>query len=67
MTNFFAVLTRPFRTPDANTMAAQELADAKRLLLVAQTNRAYAESMCGFYEAQVQRLTAYIRTSTDKG
>jgi hypothetical protein len=48
-------------TPSAETIALKELEDAKRQLLEAQTTREYADSMCKFREAQIKRLTAYIK------
>jgi hypothetical protein len=48
-------------TPSAESIALKELEDAKRQLLEAQTTREYADSMCKFREAQIKRLTAYIK------
>ena len=50
-----------WQTPSAESLALRELEDAKRRLLEAQTNREYADSMCKFREAQIRRLTAYIK------
>lgn len=49
-----------FRTPSAEALALQELEDAKRKLLEAQSGREYAESMCKYHEARIKRLTAYL-------
>ena len=48
-------------TPSADTLALFELEEAKRKLLEAQTGREYADSMCKFREAQIKRLTNYIK------
>lgn len=47
--------------PSAEVIAMRELEDAKRKLLEAQTNREYIESVVKFREAQIKRLTAYIK------
>ena len=54
-------LKKLWSTPSAEALALRELEDAKRKLLDAQTSREYAESMCKFREAQIKRLTAYIK------
>jgi len=48
-------------TPSAEVLAIKELEDSKRSLLEAQTAREYAESMVKYREAQIKRLTAYIK------
>ena len=48
-------------TPSAEVIALKELEEAKRQLLESQTTREYADSMCKFREAQIKRLTAYIK------
>jgi len=48
-------------TPSAEALALRELEEAKRRLLQAQTAREYADSMCKYREAQIKRLTAYIK------
>lgn len=50
-----------FATPSAEVIALRELENSKRELLEAQTTREYADSMCKFREAQIKRLTAYIK------
>ena len=54
-------LKKLWSTPSAESLALRELEDAKRKLLDAQTSREYAESMCKFREAQIKRLTVYIK------
>jgi hypothetical protein len=54
-------LKKLWQTPSAEALALRELEEAKRKLLDAQTSREYAESMCKFREAQIKRLTAYIK------
>ena len=47
-------------TPSAEAMATQELNDAKRSLLEAQSNREYTDAMCKYHDARIKRLTAYV-------
>jgi len=47
--------------PSAKVLALRELEDSERRLLEAQTAREYAESMCKYREAQIRRLTAYLK------
>lgn len=54
-------LKKLWATPSAEALALRELEEAKRKLLDAQTSREYAESMVKFREAQIKRLTAYIK------
>lgn len=54
-------LKKLWATPSAEVLALRELEDSKRRLLEAQTAREYAESMCKYREAQIKRLTAYIK------
>jgi len=54
-------LKKMWTTPSAEVLALRELEDSKRRLLEAQTAREYAESMCKYREAQIKRLTAYIK------
>lgn len=54
-------LKKLWATPSAEVLALKELEDSKRRLLEAQTAREYAESMCKYREAQIKRLTAYIK------
>ena len=54
-------LKKLWATPSAESIALRELEEAKRKLLDAQTGREYADSMCKFREAQIKRLTAYIK------
>ena len=55
-----------YATPSAETLALRELEDSKRRLLEAQTAREYADSMCKYREAQIKRLTAYLRNATEE-
>ena len=54
-------LKKLWTTPSAEALALRELEETKRKLLDAQTSREYAESMVKFREAQIKRLTAYIK------
>lgn len=54
-----------FAAPSAEAIALQELEEAKRKLLDAQSAREYADSMCKYHEARIKRLTAYLHTATE--
>ena len=54
-------LKKLWAAPSAEVLAIKELEEAKRKLLDAQTSREYADSMVKFREAQIKRLTAYIK------
>ncbi len=54
-------LKKLWQTPSAEALALRELEEAKRKLLDAQTSREYSDSMVKFREAQIKRLTAYIK------
>jgi hypothetical protein len=54
-------LTKLWTTPSAEVLALRELEESKRRLLEAQSAREYADSMCKYREAQIKRLTAYIK------
>lgn len=58
MIEYLKSLWRPL---SAEVLALRELEQAKRELLEAQTAREYADSVCQFREAQIKRLTAYIK------
>ena len=50
-----------YAAPSPEKIALVEQEEAKRKLLEAQTGREYADSMCKFREAQIKRLTGYIK------
>lgn len=50
-----------WETPSAEVLALRELEESKRKLLEAQSAREYADSMCKYREAQIKRLTVYIK------
>lgn len=50
-----------WETPSAEVLALRELEESKRKLLDAQSAREYADSMCKYREAQIKRLTVYIK------
>ena len=54
-------LKKLWATPSAEVLALKELEESKRRLLEAQRAREFAESMCKYREAQIKRLTAYIK------
>lgn len=59
--NFF---NAAFAKPSAELLAMQELEDAKRELLEAQTGRDYAMAIVAYNEQRIERLTAYVQNCT---
>lgn len=59
--SFWSWIKQLYGTPSAEALALRELEEAKRRLLEAQTAKEYADSMCKYREAQIKRLTAYLR------
>lgn len=51
-----------FQKPSARVLAQQELDEARRQLLVAQTRYDYSESQVMFYQACIRRLETVLRT-----
>lgn len=45
-----------FRPPSVEELKARELQEARRKLLEAETAREYAEAMCGYHAARIERL-----------
>jgi hypothetical protein len=58
--NWIAIYKRVFRTPSADAMALNELEEAKRELLQAQTSLDYAAAMVEYQTNRVQRLSAIV-------
>lgn len=54
-----------YKVPSAEALALRELEESKRKLLVAQSGREYAMSMCSYYEAKIKRLNAYLHVATE--
>lgn len=46
--------------PSADTVAQRQLDEARRQLLMYQSQSEYSLSMVRFYEASIKRLTAYV-------
>ena len=59
--NLIEYIKNVYKTPSAEAIALQELEEAKRKLLEAQSGREYADSMVKYHEARIKRLTTYIR------
>ena len=55
---FFAGLFRP-ASPEV--MAARELDEARRQLLAVQSAAEYADAMCAYHEARIDRLQRYLK------
>ena len=64
MRNIIQDFTHTFRKPSAEVLAVQELEDAKRDLLEAQTGLNYAEAMVRYNTERVERLTKYVQNCT---
>lgn len=58
--NWFPAYKKFFRTPSAETLAAQELEEAKRQLLSAQTALDYAKAMVEYRTRQIDRLKTML-------
>lgn len=58
-------LKNAYLSPSAETIALQELEDARRKLLEAQSGREYATSMCNYYDVKIKRLTSYLHNATE--
>lgn len=55
----------PFLKPSPEVMAVQELQDARRSLLEAQTGLDWARAAVAYNEARVARLTAIVQNTTN--
>ena len=55
----------PFRKPTAKEIAARDLEDAKRHLLLEQAKAEYHQSQTMFYRNMVQRLSSYLKETHD--
>ena len=63
--NLIEYIKNAYKTPSPEAIAYQELDEAKRKLLEAQSGREYADSMCKYHEARIKRLTAYLHNATE--
>jgi hypothetical protein len=57
----------PFRKPAAHTLALEELQEAERQLLQAQTAMEYAKNMVDYNRARVTRLRKYLSEEFSNG
>lgn len=57
-------LFRLFRKPSAILLAQQELEEAQRSVLEAQTGRDYAQRMVDYHQDRIARLADYLRGQT---
>ena len=55
-----------FALPSAKTLALQELEDAQRRLLQAQSGAEYAKNMVTYHEQRIKRLTVYLKDALSK-
>ena len=58
--NWMPVFKKVFRTPSAEMLAAQELENAKRELLNAQSALEYAAAMVEYHTSRIQRLKTVV-------
>lgn len=56
-------LVTPFRKPSAVMMARQELEDAQRSLLSAQSAADYAKRMTEYHQDRIKRLTVFLKAA----
>lgn len=56
-------LRKLFVAPSATELAARELADAQRALLIAQTDLDHAKASVQFNYDRIVRLEAYLRNT----
>ena len=54
-------LTAMFRPASPEVLAARELDEARRQLLAAQSAEEYANAMCVYHEARIERLQRYLK------
>ena len=54
-------LTGLFRPASPEVLAARELDEARRQLLAAQSAAEYADAMCAYHEARIDRLQRYLK------
>ena len=50
-----------YTIPSVETIALRELEESHRELLRAQSSREYADLLCKYCEARIERLTVYLR------
>lgn len=61
------VLMKLFRKPSALSLAQQELEDAQRRLLEAQSGYEYAKRIADYHADRINRLTKYLRENHTDG
>lgn len=57
-------IQNPFRTPSEQELIAIELDQAHRSLLEALSAREYADAMCSYHQARIERLGAALRAQS---
>lgn len=62
----FQDFIQTFRPPSVEELAVRELQDARRKLLEAQSGRDYAEAMCAYHAARIERLDAQVNGGVAK-
>jgi hypothetical protein len=56
----FKNLTKYFHTPSAETLAQQELEEARRELLITRSSAEYAARMVDYHTGRIKRLNLYL-------
>ncbi len=59
-------LLRLFKTPDATSLASRDLEEAKRQLLVTQSQAEHSAKMVEYYQGVVTRLSNYVQTEVSQ-
>lgn len=54
----------PFHKPTALTLAVDELQEAQRQLLIAQTSQEYSKALVQYNQERIKRLSSAIKSMT---
>lgn len=60
MKKFICLLRSIYILPSAKVLAIKELEESKRTLLEMESSLDYAQSMCNYYKAKINRLEKYL-------
>ena len=61
MNKIIDLLRSVYVLPSARVLAIKELEDSKRKLLEMESSFDYAQSMCNYYKAKINRLESYLK------
>lgn len=62
----FQDFMQTFRPPSVEELAVRELQEARRKLLEAQSGREFAEAMCSYHAARIERLEGQVNGGVSK-